>query len=333
MALPRILTTPAAPAEDDSIFYAKQGENDVHDNTMDNPSLIELGLHPRLEEIRKPVRAYLRKGAELGKIYFHAGNKIDNLTELGPKELRLFLLGNIHHYCTTVDDWLTLFDIYSWFATQDVPERQVLLKMLDELDDVGYIRTRRVTDPNGRPHIEYSSTSWIRNALPLDRLFKEYYTDIRSLRNEREILQFLVKLTKRRHLKIKPLHGDVFYYMILVAVWVQMGITPPEYYVRTSEQISVALGISDRAAREILSGLFQSGLLDRLQLNGKEYAYGVNTDIFYKEPDAPVILKELTFESGDATEYCRRYGSFCEILPSERFLYGKVDKGEQEENI
>lgn len=330
MALPHILTT---PKDCDSLFFPQPGEVVIHDDTMANPDLIELGLHPQQIEIRKPVRWYLKKGDELGKIYYHAGNKIDNLTELGPKKLRLFLLESIHHYCTTVDDWLTLFDIYSWFSPQDMAERQVLLKMLDALDDVGYVMTRRVTDSNGRPHIEYSSTSWIRNALPMDRLFKEHYTDLRSLREEREILQFLDKLTKRRHLKIKPLHGDVFYYMILSAVWVQMGITTPEYYVRTSDQVSVALGITDRAAREILSGLFQSGLLDRIQLNGKDYAYGVNTDIFYKEPDAPAILKELTFESGDAADYCRRYGSFCEILPSERFLFGKVDNGEQEENI
>ncbi|EKK0303177.1 hypothetical protein PJ747_004591 [Escherichia coli] len=334
---------PLPDFEDDDLFFP-EGVGFIHDNTMDNPDLIELGLHPHPKEVRKPVRAYLKKGDELGKIYYHAGNKIDNLTELGPKKLRLFLLENIHHYCTTVDSWLTLLDICSWFSTQDMPERQVLIKMLDELDDTGYVKTKRVVDNYGRPRIMYSSTSWTRNALPLDRLFKGYYTDVRALRQEREILEYLDRLTKRKGLKIKPLHGDVLYYMILCAVWVCMGITDSKYYTRTGTQISVALGITERTARKIFSGLYQAGLLDRISLNGKDYAYGVNTDLFYKESDAPAILKEMVFK-GDkdiALAYREKYGKCCEKI-SPRFLYGElpekdtpeyqVDKGEQEEDL
>lgn len=308
-------------------------EGVIHDNTMNNPHLIELGIHPRPNEVRKPVRAYLEKGPELGKIYYRAGNKIDNLTDLGPKDLRLFMLGNVHHYCTTVDSWLTLMDICSWFATQDVPERQVIIMMLDELVTAGYLRTKTVVidDVSGRERTLYSSTSWLRNALPRDRLFKEYYTDIRSLQEEREILQFLDKLTKRKGLKIKPLHGDVLYYMILCAVWVQMKTTPADYYVRTSDQVVTALGLNPPIVRQILFELYQFGLLDRSRPNGKEYVYGVDTNLF-AESDAPAILKEITFDFTESAAYRLRYGNLCE-MPSQLFLLGKVDNEELEKNV
>lgn len=324
MALPTFITGDEVCESLFDTFFTDDGV--IHDNTMDNPHLIELGIHPRPNEVRKPVRAYLEKGPELGKIYYHAGNKIDNLTDLGPKDLRLFILGNVHHYCTTVDSWLTLLDICSWFATQDMPERQVIVMMLGELAAAGYLRTKTTQDSYGRERTVYSSTSWLRNALPRDRLFKEYYTDIRSLREEREILQFLDKLTKRRHLKIKPLHGDVLYYMILCAVWVQMKMTLADYYVRTSDQIATALGLNPPIVRQILSELYQFGLLDRSQQNGKEYAYGIDTTLF-NELDAPAILKEITFDFDESAAYRLRYGSFCE-MPSQSFLLGKVDKGE-----
>lgn len=328
MALPQILT---APEGYDPVFFTEGGVNipPYDDTVCDNPDLLKLFIQSVPGHKKVSVSSFL----DGRKIVMEDG--VVNMNATPHKKLRADLMLKIWHYRCIGDIWFDELTVRSWYKAQDVAENALLMTVLGQLVDKGYLTTRprkcRVGDKIVISSFWYSTSSVYHLSLRERPVFGHYTYDFFSLPQEWDILDYYDKLTKDRAISLTPLQGEILYYLTLVAVFVNAGIVPVDYYVRTSGQLSEVFGIGSRYLREQLKTLHSLGLVDKLQVNNKEFAYGVDTSLF-NSPAAPEILQRLTFDPDTFTDFFDEFVGVRE-MPSKLFLLGKVDKQESEKKL
>ncbi|HGX5868368.1 TPA: hypothetical protein ACNE32_005002 [Escherichia coli] len=328
MALPHILI---APEDYDPIFFTQAGVNvpPYDDTVCDNPDLLRLFIQSVPGHKKVSVSSFL----DGRKIVMEDG--VVNMNATPHKRLRADLMSKIWHYRCVGDIWFDELVVRSWYKSPDVAENALLMAVLGQLVDKGYLMTRpkkcRVGDKIVVSSFYYSTSSVYHLSLRERPVFGHYTYDFFSLPQEWDILDYFANLTKDQSLPVTHLQGEILYYLTLVAVFVNAGIIPVDYYVRTSGQLSEVFGIGSRYMREQLKTLHSLGLVDKLQVNNKELAYGVDTSLF-NNPAAPEILQRLTFDPDTFADF---FGEFIGVreMPSELFLLGKVDNEEQEEAV
>lgn len=323
MALPRILTT---PDDYDPVFYTQAGVNvpPYDDTVCDNPDLLRLFIQSVPGHKKVSVSSFLD-----GRKIVIEGDKV-NLNSTPHRKLKADLMSKIWHYRCVGDIWFDELTVRSWYKAPNVVENALLMAVLGQLVDKGYLMTRpkkhRVGDKTIVTAFWYSTSSVYHLAVKNRPVFGHYTYDFFSLPDEWNILDYYDKLTKDKSLSLTPSQGEILYYLTLCAVFVNAGIIPVQYYTRTSKQLSNVFGMGVFFLREQLKALHSFGMVDRLQINNKEFAYGVDTSLF-DNPAAPEILQKLTFEPDTFTDF---FGEFIGVreMPSELFLLGKVDNEE-----
>ncbi|HDV1234456.1 TPA: hypothetical protein RH266_004251 [Escherichia coli] len=328
MALPRILT---APEDYDPVFFTQAGVNvpPYDDTVCDNPDLLRLFIQSVPGHKKVSVSSFLD-----GRKIVMEGDKV-NLNSTPHRKLKADLMSKIWHYRCVGDIWFDELAVRSWYKAPNVAENALLMAVLGQLVDKGYLLTRPKHLISGDKTVVtafwYSTSSVYHLTLTNRPVFGHYTYDFFSLPDEWNILDYYDKLTKDKSLSLTPLQGEILYYLTLCAIFVNAGIIPVQYYTRTSNQLSEVFGIGARYLREQCKILYPLGLVDRLQVNNKEYSYGVNTSLFYNA-DAPELLQKLTFEPDTFTDFFNEFIGVRE-MPSELFLLGKVDNKELEEAI
>lgn len=328
MALPRILT---ASEDYDPIFFHQEGVNIPHydDTICDNTDLVKLFIQSVPGHKKVSVSSFL----DGRKIVMEGG--VINMNATPHKKLRADLMLKIWHYRCVGDIWFDELAVRSWYKAPNVAENALLMAVLGQLVDKGYLLTRPKRYISGDKTVVtafwYSTSSVYHLSLRERPVFGHYTYDFFSLPQEWDILDYFANLTKNQSLPVTHLQGEILYYLTLMAIFVNAGVVPVDYYVRTSGQLSEVFGIGSRYLRGQLKALHSFGLVDKLQLNDKEFAYGVDTSLF-EDPAAPEILQRLTFDPDTFADFFDEFIGVRE-MPSELFLLGKVDNKEQEEVV